>query len=521
MVGRTSLQLPLRLLNDSAHLLESLDDPQARERRVLELLNRVVPYDECVLLKAQDGERELVVVPETTKKNVAALELATVSCLAMITDPSFAGFSGKPAPPLAAVVPWRSYLGLPLIGNDKIIGLLFVGANEEVSYDETDLGLLSVIAGQLSAYMTSVWLHQQQMAKAEELRTSQAYARRLFDSNLIGILEAEGDNIVDANGAFLRIIGYERADLSGGLNWRAMTPPEYTHLDERALRELETAGEAVAYEKEYIRKDGVRVPILIGAAATQQAPLRWVCFVVDLTERRRVEEELERTRSEFLGEVSHELKTPLTAIKGSTSMALTSGTPPSDAEARELFTVIDEQAERLRELIGNLLDMTRIEAGSLSVNPQPERLSKVIEEAVSTFDRSAFGHPVKVVMPPSLPPVYADRRRVVQVVMNLLTNAAKASPPETPIAITAQPNDNQVIVQVRDQGRGIAADKLPLLFKKFTQVHESGGRGTGLGLVICKGIIEAHGGHIWADSPGEGEGATVSFTLPVASGDRT
>ncbi len=89
-----------------------------------------------------------------------------------------------------------------------------------------------------------------------------------------------------------------------------------------------------------------------------------------------------------------------------------------------------------------------------------------------------------------------------------------------PIAITAERSDSQVIVRVRDQGRGIAADKLPLLFKKFAQVHESGGRGTGLGLAICKGIIEAHGGRIWADSPGEGEGATLSFTLPVASGDR-
>jgi two-component system sensor histidine kinase KdpD len=180
--------------------------------------------------------------------------------------------------------------------------------------------------------------------------------------------------------------------------------------------------------------------------------------------------------------------------------------------------VIDEQADRLRELIGNLLDMTRIDAGSLFVNPQPERLSQLIEEAVSTFGRSAFDHPVRVIVPPSLPPVCADRRRLVQVVMNLLTNAAKASPAETPIAITAQPNNSQVTVQVHDQGRGIDPDKLPLLFKKFAQVHESGGRGTGLGLAICKGIIEAHGGRIWADSPGEGEGATLSFTLPIASG---
>jgi signal transduction histidine kinase len=111
----------------------------------------------------------------------------------------------------------------------------------------------------------------------------------------------------------------------------------------------------------------------------------------------------------------------------------------------------------------------------------------------------------------------ADRRRIGQVISNLLSNAAKASPPATPIVISAERGHEEITVRVRDQGRGIAAARIPLLFKKFAQVQESGGRGTGLGLAICKGIVESHGGHIWAESPAEGEGTTVSFTLPVAT----
>ena len=510
-------QLPLRLLNDSAHVLESFDDPQTRTRRALQILERIVPHDGCVLLEAKNGEQQFIVLPELPSESLAGVREAMTTCLNMITDEPSAALTTYSTPEIASSVPWISYLGLPLIGNDCVIGLLLVGSNTSDAYGEEDLSLLSLVAGQLAAYLTLLRLHEQEVAQTAELARSQAFARRLFESTLIGIVEAEGGQITAANDAFLQIVGYTREDLAAGrVNWRAMTPPEYAYLDDHSLREMESTGEATPFEKEYYRKDGTRVPIIIAAAATQTSPLRWVCFILDVTERKRIEQELERTRSEFLGEVSHELKTPLTAIKGSTAMALTSKTPPSQAEARELFEVIDEQAERLRELIGNLLDMTRIEAGSLSVNPQPARLSQIVEEAVTTFARTAGDRSVSVSLPPSLPPVVADRRRIGQVVANLLSNAAKASPPGAPIAISAEFGDGEVTVRVYDQGRGIPPEKLPLLFRKFSQIHESGGRGTGLGLAICKGIVEAHGGRIWAESAGQGEGATLSFTLPIA-----
>jgi len=243
-------------------------------------------------------------------------------------------------------------------------------------------------------------------------------------------------------------------------------------------------------------------------------------YTLDITERRRAEEELERLRSEFLGMVTHELKTPLTAIKGSAAMALGSRRPFSVQENRQLYQIIDEQADRLRDLMDNLLDMTRIEAGSLSISTEPTDLQAVLEEAQATFARSGGPHRVQLNLPDDIPAVDADQYRVGQVLTNLLNNAARFSPATAPITIEVEHDRMQVTVHVQDRGTGIARDKLPYLFKKFSQVHEDTGRtlsGTGLGLAICKGIVEAHGGRIWADSAGEGQGCTFSFTLPVAT----
>ncbi len=243
-------------------------------------------------------------------------------------------------------------------------------------------------------------------------------------------------------------------------------------------------------------------------------------IVRDVTERVQSMEELEKLRSEFLGMVTHELKTPLAAIKGSAATALGSSRPLDYEETRELFQIIDEQSDRLRDLADNLLDMSRIEAGSLSVKPEPLDLRSVVEEAQSILARGGRSARIDVEMPDGMPAVNADRRRLVQVLTNLLTNSAKFSSVTAPVKISVEHDGVLATVRVQDKGQGIAPDKLPLLFQKFSQVHDSSktrATGTGLGLAICKGIVEAHGGRIWAESEGEGKGATFSFTLPLAA----
>ena len=168
-------------------------------------------------------------------------------------------------------------------------------------------------------------------------------------------------------------------------------------------------------------------------------------------------------------------------------------------------------------LIGDLLDAGRIDAGTLSVAPEPSEVAALVDQARGTFISGGGRHTVRIDLPPDLPRVMADRQRLVQVLNNLLANAARHSPESAPIRIEAEREGLQVAVSVSDEGRGIAPDHLGQLFRKYTAAGDrEGGLGGGLGLAICKGLVEAHGGRIRAESGGVGLGARFTFTIPVA-----
>ena len=230
--------------------------------------------------------------------------------------------------------------------------------------------------------------------------------------------------------------------------------------------------------------------------------------------------ELERQRTEFVSLVSHELRAPLTSIKGSTARLLAEPGELDRAEMREFHRIIDEQAEHMYGLIGDLLDAGRIETGTLSVSPEPSEVAPLVERARNTFLGGGARHTVLVDLPPALPPVMADRRRIVQVLNNLLANASRHAPEASPIRVAASRDGVHVAVSVADEGSGVAPEQLPHLFRKYagTADHRERGLGRGLGLAICKGVVEAHGGRIWAESAGLGHGTRFTFTIPV-SGD--
>ena len=229
-------------------------------------------------------------------------------------------------------------------------------------------------------------------------------------------------------------------------------------------------------------------------------------------------EELERLRAEFLGMVSHELRTPLTSIKGSAATARSASVPLDPAETRQFFRIIEEQADHMRDLINNLLDLARIEAGTLSVAPESTDIGSVIHGARDAFLSSGYRNSVEVSVAPGLPRIPMDRQRVSQVLYNLFSNASKYSREWSAIRVTASIQDLFLTVSVADEGRGISAEQLPRLFSKFSRIDFEYGseiEGAGLGLAICRGIVEAHGGRIWAESDGEGRGTRFTFTLPA------
>ena len=224
---------------------------------------------------------------------------------------------------------------------------------------------------------------------------------------------------------------------------------------------------------------------------------------------------LERAQSEFLSMVSHELRTPLAAIKGSTATVLGGSHHFAAAEMLQFFNIIDEQADHLTGLIGDLLDVGRIESGTLSISPEPSDVGALVEQARNTFLAGEGTHTVLIDLAPDLPSVMADRKRIVQVLNNLFANAVRHAPEASPIRLEAVRDDMLVAISVSDKGRGVAPERLPHLFRKYR--HDGGrGVGSGLGLAICRGIVEAHGGRIRAESEGAGHGARFTFTVPVA-----
>ena len=229
-------------------------------------------------------------------------------------------------------------------------------------------------------------------------------------------------------------------------------------------------------------------------------------------------EEIERMRAEFLAIVGHELRAPLTSIKGSAATVLGAPSRVARAEMLQFFRIIDGQADHMSALVADLLDAGRAAAGTLSVSPRPSDVRTLVDGARDTFPGGGGGrNTIRVDLPPDLPRVMADPQRVVQILNNLLSNAARNAPESSPIRIAARLDGAHVAISVSDRGRGIPADRLPHLFRKHSGADDAErGLGSGLGLAICKGLVEAHGGRIRAMSGGEGRGARFTFTVPVA-----
>ena len=288
-------------------------------------------------------------------------------------------------------------------------------------------------------------------------------------------------------------------------------------LENTSLAHALSAGESVRAEEVVLQvPDGRSVTALVNATPILSETGEVETFVVTLQDMTPLED-LERLRAEFLATVSHELRTPLATVRGSMSALLDPSSNMHPAAVRQFHQIVLEQTDRMLALITDLLDIARIETGTLPVSPEPTDMATMVGEAANAFRISGHGHNLVVDIPPDLPWVVADRSRIIQVLGNLLNNAARHSPEASTINVVARPHEMHVLVSVTDEGRGIPAESLPRLFRKFSRLEsEDQGGDTGLGLAVCKGIVEAHGGRIWAESEGRGLGARFSFMLPTA-----
>jgi two-component system sensor histidine kinase KdpD len=255
---------------------------------------------------------------------------------------------------------------------------------------------------------------------------------------------------------------------------------------------------------------------LLRAFGSQATLVLEKAFLVNAQNRARLLEESDRLKSTLLSSVSHELRTPLSTIKASVS-SLRSGEIEWESEARkELLTAVEEESDHLNLLVGNLLDMSRIEMGALQPNQTNNSLREILSATIKRMRQSLSRHTLVVNIPENLPLVYVDYSQMDQVFSNLLSNSAKYAPEGTQITIKVSANNGAMVkVQVINQGPPVADEHLTRIFDKFYRVTDAAMvTGTGLGLSICKGIIEAHHGSIWAENTPEG--LTFNFTIPIA-----
>lgn len=256
----------------------------------------------------------------------------------------------------------------------------------------------------------------------------------------------------------------------------------------------------------------------------------------DITERQQVEreravllrreqaaraeaEEANELKLQFMAMISHELRTPLASIKGFATTLLAPDIEWDTASQEQYIEIINQESDRLTALIDQLLDISRLQAGVLWIAPKADRLSQIVEKVEPELKSLANEHRLSLNIPPDLPPVKVDEQRLAQVLTNLVDNASKYAPADSPIAVAAQVTDGFVQIDVIDEGEGIPPEDHASVFEAFRQIHRRPSqKGAGLGLAISKGLIEAHGGRIWIQE-NAAPGTTVSFTLPIAEGE--
>ena len=289
----------------------------------------------------------------------------------------------------------------------------------------------------------------------------------------VGVFDARTGALVSFNREAARIAdglgetGQSPERLLGTLICRRADGRE-TSLLEWPLAEALASGETVRAEEIVLSvPDGRSVAVLLNATPIRTENGDLESFVITLQDMTPLAE-MERLRAEFLGMVGHELRTPLTSIRGSATTLLDIAESLDPAELRQFLRIIVDQADNMRDLIGDLLDVARIETGTLAVAPEPAEVVALVDRARNTFLSGGGRNNLDINLAPDLPLVMADRRRLVQVIVNLLSNAARHSPDTTAIRVYAVQEDDYVAVSVSDEGRGIPSEQLPRLFRKFS-----------------------------------------------------
>lgn len=424
----------------------------------------------------------------------------------------------------------RSLLCLPLTNQGSLIGMLYLENNLSPGvFTPRRLPVLRLLASQVAIALENTRLYG-------ELQEREARIRRLVDSNVIGIVIWDRNGrLLDANGSFLDMTQYSRDDLERGLGWYDMTPPDWQNQVESELHELTTTGAMQPREKEFFRRDGSRVKVLIGAAAFDAGANQGVAYILDLTERedaerkaveseRRVRElqtELAHAnRVETVGQLStwiaHDVRQPLIGIVASASAGTQwlGADPPNLEAARRSLERVEEEGHRAAQILDKIRALMKKSTPSKEIVDLNELVLATLPLLQSEVRRRSVK--VRLELTAEATSVSADRIQLQQVLMNMMLNAIDALSVSTEnvkelIISTSVGGAANVIASMRDTGPALPLEEYERFFEAFYSTKEGG---LGIGLAICKNILENFGGRIWAE-PCEPHGTAVRFSLPM------
>jgi len=418
----------------------------------------------------------------------------------------------------------RSVLCLPILKQTRLLGMLYLeNTLTRQAFTPTRMAILKLLASEAAISIENARLYR-------DLAEREARIRRLVDANIIGIFiwDLKG-RILEANDAFLRMLGYGREDLILGVWWTDLTPPEWLARDEQQLvPELKVTGSLQPYEKEFLRKDGGRVPVLIGVATFEEDAYQGVAFVLDLTERRRDAEALRALQTELahanrlatMGQlaasIAHEVNQPIGAVRNNAHAALRflAGEPPDLTEVREALECVVKDTYRAGDIIGGIRDQVKKLPPRMDIIDLNEAIENVI--ALVRGELSKHHVSVQTRLAEGLSPVHGDRVQLQQVMLNLIVNAIEAMASVDDgvrelVVSTESSATEGLLVSVGDSGPGVIPEDRERIFESF---YTTKAGGVGIGLSICRSMIDAHGGRLWVDAH-QPRGALFKYTLPA------
>jgi len=422
----------------------------------------------------------------------------------------------------------RSVFCLPLVRQAKLIGVLYLeNSLAPGAFSPARASLLKLLASQAAISLENSHLYH-------ELAEREGRIRRLVDANIIGIVIFDFDGqIIDANDTFLHMLGFDRDDfVSGRVRWTDLIPPDHRDRSARSLDRVKTIGISRPFERDYLRKDGSRVPVLIGAARFEDGGNQGVAFVLDLTERKRAEELFRQMQAElahanrvatmgqFTASIAHEISQPLTAVDTNASAALRwlAKDPPDLERTQESLEQIISDTARAGSIIAGIRNLIKKSAPRTESFDLNEAVREIGDLARS--EATKYGIVVQTRLAGGLPSVRGDRVQLQQVILNLVVNAIEAmrgagEGPRELIISTGEFDQGAVTVAVQDSGPGLKPSDSERIFDAFYTTKPGG---LGMGLSICRSIIQAHGGRLWAERS-EPRGAIFQFSVPITRGD--